>query len=269
MQPELKNSGTDLSLNGLEDLLDSNVPKDLIESTTSGETGEQDWTVEETARVLGLSKGAVIRRLEDGILPGYRVKRGYGSAWRVKPIWVQRNGAQSTTEAKQNSENRELATERGTADGDSLSSTATNGVESVNATEDLNASTTIDVNVTATLDFSPDKITTASRSVTDAEPIIGQETKTEYLEVYEADEETKDCAAVPLSTYKELIELRTKLELIDTHYQETRNKLETANYKIGYLEARLESSQEALRLLGGSAKTNWWQNFCQWFRSSK
>lgn len=74
MQPKLKNQQSDLSLDGLEGLLDSSKEPG---TAASGEDSEQDWTVEESSRALGLSRGAIIRRLEDGILPGYRVKRSF------------------------------------------------------------------------------------------------------------------------------------------------------------------------------------------------
>jgi hypothetical protein len=87
MQAKPQTNTSDLSLDGLEGLLDSSDSQEG--STTNGAIEDvQDWTVEETSRALGLTRGAIIRRLEDGILPGYKVKRSYGWVWRVKPIWL-------------------------------------------------------------------------------------------------------------------------------------------------------------------------------------
>lgn len=283
MQSELKSSAGNVSQTEIEQLLDGSVPKDLSASTTSGEPSDQDWTVEETARVLGLSRGAVIRRLEDGILPGYRVKRGYGSAWRVKPIWIRSKDEAETSSSQIKAESMQVlekndSTNSGASLDSGLGQCIAKSAETLSSADTSFATNeaasgsagteAIDVHFSATLDFTPESEKIDSNP---AEPQAQPRSNSsiDFLEVYEADEETKDCAAVPLSTYKELIELRTKLEMIDSQYQETKNRLESANYKIGYLEARLESSQEALRLLGGSPKSGWWQNFCQWFRSSK
>lgn len=290
MQSELKSSTGNLSQTEIEQLLDGSVPKELKASTTSGEPSDQDWTVEETARVLGLSRGAVIRRLEDGILPGYRVKRGYGSAWRVKPIWIrskdeaETNSSQIKTESMQVLE-KDDSTNSGANLDSGLDQCIDKSAKTIPSAETLSSAETscatneaasgsagmeaIDVHFSAALDFTPESENKIDSNPAEPQAQPRSNSLIDFLEVYEADEETKDCAAVPLSTYKELIELRTKLEMIDSQYQETKNRLESANYKIGYLEARLESSQEALRLLGGVPKSGWWQNFCQWFRSSK
>ncbi len=49
-------------------------------------------------------------------------------------------------------------------------------------------------------------------------------------------------------------------------------KLEAANYRIGYLESKVESQQEQLRLLNDTqkpvtmpVKVTWWQRFLRWF----
>jgi len=173
MQSELKSSTGNVSQTEIEQLLDGSVPKELKESTIHGEPSDQDWTVEETARVLGLSRGAVIRRLEDGILPGYRVKRGYGSAWRVKPIWIrskdegEKSSAQIQSDSTQVLEN-ESSTNSGASLESRLDQCENKSAETISSadvyfgtneaalTSSGAAQEAIDVHFSATLEFSPE-----------------------------------------------------------------------------------------------------------------
>lgn len=207
MQPQLKNQSSDLSLDGLEGILES-APVSADTNTAPGaEREEQDWTVEESARALGLSRGAVIRRLEDGIIPGYKVQRGRAWVWRVKPIWLGPTAKKSEEGA---------VAEKG--------------------------------------------------SDQNQEPPLAPESPATCFVEIEEDSDAEH-SELPLSTYKELIELRTKLEMTEKHFQEAKDKLDAASYKIGYLEARYEASQEQLRLITDQSMCNqsWWQRLGQIF----
>lgn len=215
MQPKLNDNTSDLSLDGLEGLLDSDNTADVSSATgttAGGDLAQQDWTVEETARALKLTRGAVIRRLEDGILPGYRVKRSYGWVWRVKPVWLGENAGAS---------NDEISSEH----------------------------------PSSKVQFNKD----AAEKATEQQ---------EYVEVFDASDEESSIfpPAIPSASYREMIELKTKLAMTEFQFQDSIAKLETANYRIGYLEARLETSQEQLRMLTDSRREQpWWQRWRQWF----
>lgn len=52
--------------------------------------------------------------------------------------------------------------------------------------------------------------------------------------------------------------------------QELSNKLEAANYRIGYLEAQTENHKEQIKLLTDSQnKLGWWARFSSWFMGVK
>ncbi len=236
MQPKLKHQSSDLSLDGLEGLLDSTKEAESADTnastTTGGDLNSQDWTVEETAKALGLSRGAVIRRLEDGIFPGYKVKRSYGWAWRVKPIWLADSANQDDDAAENKQEN-----------------------------------------------FSPDADTNArqaqQKTVNNEKNSASESDKKndskEFVEVFDAYEyDPRALPSLQMSNFRELIELKTKLEMTEFQFQDAVSKLETANYKIGYLEARLESSQEQIKLLTDSRRHEpWWQRWRQWFSTNQ
>ncbi len=212
MLPELEKTQSDLSLDGLEPLLE----KSEAEGSADDIERLQDWTVDEAARVLGLSKGAVIRRLEDGIIPGYRVRRGFGHAWRVKPVWLGEPSVRNKQETEPAcSKAVLLENERNTDEANS---------ESENSAK-------------------------------------------EYVDVFEISDES----SYGLSATSELIEVRSKLQLVEKQLEEAQLKLDGANYKLGYLEARLEFSQEQLRLLKvvDEATPSLFSRFKNWFCSSR
>lgn len=61
-------------------------------------------------------------------------------------------------------------------------------------------------------------------------------------------------------------ELDKLLELVQTQAQ----KLEAANYRIGYLEAQTQTYKEQIKLLTDSQhKPGWWVRFCSWFVGSR
>lgn len=222
MQAKPKNNASDLSLEGLEGLLDPSDSQE--EGTAHGATEElQDWTVEESSRALGLTRGAIIRRLEDGILPGYKVKRPYGWVWRVKPVWLGQK--RNETRAEQEDAQDEF-----------------------------------------TPDDAQQRAEAHEEKKTEARHDHAQQQ--DLLEVFDAD----DVEFMPPATtsgVRELIQLKTKLEMTQYQFQDTVSKLETANYRIGYLEARLEASQEQLKMLTDSRRMEpWWQRWSQWFTSS-
>ena len=118
-------------------------------------------------------------------------------------------------------------------------------------------------------DVQPPGHSAASSSEANA---LNEQSQAEFVEVFDAiEEETSIFPPAVLSTsYRELIELKTKLAMTEFQVQDSMAKLETANYRIGYLEARLETSQEQLRMLTDSRREQpWWQRWRQWFIASK
>ena len=85
-----------LSLDGLESILEGGSdqlpvdPQPDVRGAAYGTSDRhserfQDWTIEETMRSLGVSRGNVLRRMESGELCAYKVIRPYGGEWRVRP----------------------------------------------------------------------------------------------------------------------------------------------------------------------------------------
>ncbi len=72
-----------------------------------------------------------------------------------------------------------------------------------------------------------------------------------------------------LSGASKAVELDKLLEIIQVqgqNLQEANKKLESANYRIGYLEAQTQNYQEQVKLLTDSQHTpGWWHRFCSWF----
>src|SRR5262249_31132770 len=63
------------------------------------------------------------------------------------------------------------------------------------------------------------------------------------------------------------------LDLVQDHVVEgyrqqisqLQEKLEAATFRVGYLQAQLEASQETVKLLTDSQhKPGWWRRFCSW-----
>lgn len=210
MKPNLQENTSDLSLDGLEELLNSTAAE-TASDTTFNTDDNQDWTVEETARALGLTRGAVIRRLEDKIFPGYKVKRSFGWTWRVRANWFMSNNADDASRVvndqfKVNDQNHSPQTNE------------------------------------------------------------SQQIENEIIEVLDAPEESSGLSVADSTAFREIIELKTRLQMTESQFQDTAAKLETANYRIGYLEARLEASQEQIKLLTDSRRNQpWWHRWRQWF----
>ncbi len=64
------------------------------------------------------------------------------------------------------------------------------------------------------------------------------------------------------------------LSIIESQNQmlkDASTKLESANYRIGYLEAQTQNYQEEIKLLTDSQhkERGWWQTFCMWFLNGK
>ena len=55
-----------------------------LETAQPEDTPVQDWTVSEAARVLKVSEKTVLRRLQRGALPGYKITGQFGQEWRVR-----------------------------------------------------------------------------------------------------------------------------------------------------------------------------------------
>lgn len=266
----------------------------IADTAGSGESDLQDWTVEECSRALGMSRGAVIRRLEDGILPGYKVERAGGFAWRVKPVWLQKqnqkrqsNPAKSTKTGSQSGAAREanISTSTATeAEAEAASEAATASVANLSAadafssapadTADLNSKVCIESSMSTEegyINFEPDQVradeasnntSSSSQSGTDAQSGDEiQQTPCLILDdfIQEEEEQREDLE-------RQIIELKARLELSESRANAGESKLESANIKIGYLQAKLESSQEALKLITDSSPgKSWWSRFCALF----
>ncbi|MBX9723288.1 MAG: helix-turn-helix domain-containing protein [Candidatus Obscuribacterales bacterium] len=64
------------------------------------------------------------------------------------------------------------------------------------------------------------------------------------------------------------IELDKLIEIIQLQSQkleDANKRLESANYRIGYLEAQTSNYQEQVKLLTDSQHKGWWNRFCSWF----
>jgi len=221
MQPKIQIQASDLSLEGLEELLEDSPVSVAASGTTAGAqvADAQDWTVEETSRALGLTRGAIIRRLEDGILPGYKVRRANSWVWRVKPVWLPETREKHENEAK-------------TADEAAALEPVGEKKESADADrKHVEVDECIDV-------------------LTDCTP--------EEEEIY--------LPSARMAGLQELMQLRAKLEMTEFQFQDSLSRLSAANQQIGYLQAKLENSEEKLRLLVDSEKNSpWWNRWRLWF----
>lgn len=216
-----------LSLDGLEDLLE--------EAQMASVERTQDFSVEEAAKTLGLSRGAIIRRLEDGLLEGYRIKRPYGTVWRVCDPRLLAQGDDRLAEKKRRIRRFVEQTQRATGD---------HPLPQVKAPEVLSSSAELDQN----------------------EAIEGSLENLPHVEVSDVELEDYALPALDIRHEMELLEMRCKLEMTEFQFQDTLNKLEQAQYKIGYLEASLQSTQEQMRLLTDQhAHQPWWQRWRKWF----
>lgn len=69
---------------------DSNVSTTVTAATaadtTANRPSELFWTVEMTAKYLGISEGSVRRRLRKGMLIGHKVEINNVSVWRIQPL---------------------------------------------------------------------------------------------------------------------------------------------------------------------------------------
>jgi len=64
----------------------------------------------------------------------------------------------------------------------------------------------------------------------------------------------------------ELVQLRTKVELMTDELKELKQQLQGASYRNGYLEAQLEGRDRDIKLLTDSQhKSGWWARFASWF----
>lgn len=68
----------------------------------------------------------------------------------------------------------------------------------------------------------------------------------------------------------EIIQLRTKVELMSSELKELKQQLQGASYRNGYLEAQSEAFQNQIKLLTDSQhRKGWWARFSSWFMTSR
>ncbi|HMY52689.1 MAG TPA: hypothetical protein PK671_07045, partial [Candidatus Obscuribacter sp.] len=73
---------------------------------------------------------------------------------------------------------------------------------------------------------------------------------------------TRDYQVGPTDFPKEPPDLTLLVELL----KQKDHEIEAASFRIGYLEAQLESERQQVKLLTDSQhKANWWSQFCSWF----
>lgn len=233
MQPLRNKKASDLSLNGLEGLLGEDR---CFESV-------QDWTVEETAKELGLSRGGVIRRLEDGILSGYKLSRGGAYVWRVRPLWLKNNSNNNDQKSFERAKQAKPA-------------------EPTELAEQLESNNLAGYSEHAGSNQHTEHI----KQVEHAEHVEQVEHDNIMPETVSATIETLFLADT--NTYKELIELKTKLSLTESQHQEVIKKLEAATYRIGYLEAQVTTYSDQLKSITQNEPTlSWWRRLQTWFAS--
>lgn len=70
-----------------------------------------------------------------------------------------------------------------------------------------------------------------------------------------------DSAPLDQARNERVEELGQLLSIISSQAE----KLEAANYRIGYLQSKVENQEEQIKLLTCSERSNsWWQSFCNW-----
>ena len=78
--------------------------------------------------------------------------------------------------------------------------------------------------------------------------------------------ETSNTTAEIVETTVETTETLTENPSVSVDIDGIMLKLEAATYRIGYLEAQLESERKQVKLLTDSQhKPGWWTRFCTWF----
>lgn len=94
--PELDGRDNHLTVGGLEHVLeakditvqDNSLSKDRTaqDFAQRADNPGQDMTIEEAAKVLGVSEKTIFRRLKRGLIGGYKVPGQFGLEWRVKAL---------------------------------------------------------------------------------------------------------------------------------------------------------------------------------------
>lgn len=251
MQAKPNFSEDNLSLDGLEDLLED------AESEREPERPTQDFSVEETAKTLGLTRGAVIRRLEDGLLEGYKIRRPYGVVWRVCDSRLFAAQESELTEKQKRIRRFVEQTKRSTSEHSLISN------ESASAS--MNACDNQETKANQPDALAEQKSNKQNHYYDDSQQELDE---LPHVEVSDVDLDEIFLPALARQHELDLTEMRAKLEMTEFQFQDTLNRLDQANYKIGYLEARLETTQEAMRLLTDQhAHQPWWQRWRQWFRT--
>jgi hypothetical protein len=68
----------------------------------------------------------------------------------------------------------------------------------------------------------------------------------------------------------EIIQLKTKLELMTDELKELKQQLQGASFRNGYLEAQMEGRDRDIKLLTDSQhKRGWWAKFSSWFMTGR
>lgn len=86
--PALEVSADHLTVDGLEHVLEAGDTGGDLSSgdiTAPGDTGGETWTLDDAARLLGVTKRTVLRKLKNGELTGYKVPGPFGQEWRIHP----------------------------------------------------------------------------------------------------------------------------------------------------------------------------------------
>lgn len=77
-------------MDGVFEAVDTPAPDSTTREDSTGlidlrptDSPTQDWTVSEAAKELGVSEKTVLRRLQRGVLRGYKVAGQFGPEWRI------------------------------------------------------------------------------------------------------------------------------------------------------------------------------------------
>lgn len=94
--PELDGRDNHLTVGGLEHVLEakdipvqdtaSSIDRTAQDFAQGTDNPGQDMTIEEAAKVLGVSEKTIFRRLKRGLIGGYKVPGQFGMEWRVKAL---------------------------------------------------------------------------------------------------------------------------------------------------------------------------------------
>lgn len=198
---------------------------------------QEDLTLDEAAKRLNLSERTIQRRLKLGQLMGYKVHGPRGPEWRISLKSSEDTTEQSQPSTDETTEQPQLSTVKTTTA--RVDTTIVNAVTTDEAIIEIHGGTELE----------EDRFQTE----TTTEPDWNQVGRTDVDQ------------SGSLDRLVSIIESQSQM------LKDASTKLESANYRIGYLEAQTQNYQEKIKLLTDSQhkEPGWWQRFCTWFLNGK